>query len=347
MNHDSARSSSVASLLALAALAALAALGLVSVAGCAANPAEDDGAETEVGEAEDELSAAANTGYFVVTRRDFRKCISPLCGGVYVKRVNDATTRCADGSMQPECYVSKITLGGTGLSALEQAEAIAQIESGKALVKARTYKTRFNGITLGTLKGNEVWLGVTGSTPDGTFYRAADNGVRCITTPCPSVSAFELNGKDSHAVIDVVLDQTATPADPDALRRAQTAVSTQEGILVAGGILLPKCRAMTPDCGPKVVATELYTRMTPREGKACGSRGLGGCNAGQFCQTTPAAICGRADAPGTCTYKPSFCTEHYAPVCGCDGMTYGNACSAAGAGVSVDTLGPCAAPAAP
>lgn len=340
MNRHSVGFFSLASLLPVALLA------LAPVAGCAAPTAEDEGADVEVAEAEDELSAAANTGYFVVTRRDFRKCMAPLCGGVYVKRVNDATTRCADGSMQPECYVASITLGGSGLSAREQADAVAQIQSGKALVKARTYKTRFNGHTLGTLKGTEVWLAATGSTPDGTFYRAADNGVRCITTPCPSVSASELNGKSSHAVIDVVLEQTATPADQDILSRANAAVGTQEGILVAGGIILPKCRAMTPDCGPKVIATEFFTRMTPRDGKACGSRGLGGCNAGQFCQTTPAAICGRADAAGRCTYKPELCTEQYAPVCGCDGNTYGNACSAAGAGVSVDTIGPCA-PAVP
>jgi eight-cysteine-cluster-containing protein len=47
---------------------------------------------------------------------------------------------------------------------------------------------------------------------------------------------------------------------------------------------------------------------------------------------------------GVCTPKPEFCTEQYAPVCGCDGSTYGNACFADGAGVSLSYQGECKKP---
>jgi hypothetical protein len=77
-------------------------------------------------------------------------------------------------------------------------------------------------------------------------------------------------------------------------------------------------------------------------GGACGSSGLPECGAGQYCAYPPSALCGAADAPGVCTDKPEVCADIYAPVCGCDDKTYGNACEAAGAGVSVQKQGECA-----
>jgi Kazal-type serine protease inhibitor domain len=319
----------------------------VTFAGAACTAQTDDATdedEVAVDEAEAAVSGApSNFGYFQITRPDFRKCAKPLCGGFFVKRVNDATTLCADGTRQADCYVSSIELNGVGLSQREEAEFRTALESGKGLIKARTYKKKWNGHSLGVLKGNEAWLGATGSAADGTFYRTADNGIRCITAPCPSTTAYKLNAgaSESYNVIAVHLENTANPADDVALNAAQNALGTTEGILIAGGVALPKCLPGS-NCGPFVSASEFYLRVTRREGKGCGSWSGLGCNLGQFCSWAPEDICGAADAPGKCAYKPQACAQYYSPVCGCDGNTYGNACSAASAGVSVVSTGECA-----
>jgi Kazal-type serine protease inhibitor-like protein len=75
--------------------------------------------------------------------------------------------------------------------------------------------------------------------------------------------------------------------------------------------------------------------------KSCG--GIAGftCAPTEYCAFTLDEKCGAADAMGTCKAKPAICTYDYRPVCGCDGKEYGNACAAAGAGVSVSKEGTC------
>ena len=78
--------------------------------------------------------------------------------------------------------------------------------------------------------------------------------------------------------------------------------------------------------------------------KMCG--GIAGiqCPAKQYCAFAPEAHCGAADMSGTCAPIPDVCLQLVDPVCGCDDKTYGNACHAAQAGVSVVMKGACATP---
>ncbi|MCB9659753.1 MAG: hypothetical protein H6726_19045 [Sandaracinaceae bacterium] len=76
-------------------------------------------------------------------------------------------------------------------------------------------------------------------------------------------------------------------------------------------------------------------------GETCGTRGALPCAEGLFCDFPAGASCGRADAPGTCAERPTECETRARRVCGCDGTTYTNACSANLAGVSVETNRAC------
>merc|ERR1719282_1567736 len=61
------------------------------------------------------------------------------------------------------------------------------------------------------------------------------------------------------------------------------------------------------------------------------------CQDNEFCNRDYS--CGATT--GSCMTVPEICMEIYQPVCGCDGRTHGNACSAYSNRVSVDTDGEC------
>lgn len=64
------------------------------------------------------------------------------------------------------------------------------------------------------------------------------------------------------------------------------------------------------------------------------------CSKGETCDF-PSGLCNAADIQGACVPMPESCPDVWAPVCGCDGLTYGNDCERLRAGVWKDHDGPC------
>ena len=71
----------------------------------------------------------------------------------------------------------------------------------------------------------------------------------------------------------------------------------------------------------------------------CGGPGGPICQAGEFCKHDVGACA--SDAPGVCANVPIDCPATQDPVCGCDGVTYDNACFADAAKVPVLHAGAC------
>ncbi len=165
---------------------------------------------------------------------DARACsldAGPDCGtGFFVSRVNRSTTQCGRGVPQSQCKVAAIDWAGTAMPASVAQGYEDELRAGKPLLVRGDIVPSADDRSL-SVAVTEVWVASQPEWVDGVFTLVKDNGVRCITAPCPSLTEQKLNSSLSANITGV--DFEASGADPKLVDRAQSAMYS-DGVIVVG-----------------------------------------------------------------------------------------------------------------
>jgi len=231
-----------------------------------------------------------NNSTFYTMRADLRRCLSPLCGGYWVRRVNQTRTRCADGSWKSECYVAEIDWNGQ-----------TQIEPNKALVRGNLIAKQFPRFgNLGAFRVTESWQAATDKAATGTFYRVRDRGVRCIIHPCLSHVESKLNAAAVRNIAGA--DLSGAGAGDELAGEASRAMTEAAGVMVAGNhavVTGPGGTAQT------LRATQFYLRAGAQSRGQPSSSSLPGTKP---CVKTGCSseICADHNVPSPCIFRQEY-----------------------------------------
>lgn len=258
----------------ITAMAAAAVLVATTITG-ACGPGDDLGdpglGEQDLLDDEGKADSTSSTSTYYRGRFDARKCMFPLCGGVWVRRANFTKTKCLDGKWAAECYVAVVDPQKLGLgSSFLDDQVTSGFAAGTVLLRGKLAAGTISGMSVARLVAKEAWMAATADDPavGDLFYRASDSGIRCFTTPCPSVHIAKLNSTVAANVDGV--DLTAVPGT-DADRAA--AGSELMGI----GLVIAAHKQQSTKGGKLAVASQAYRRVvapgtlcSAGSGLACG-----------------------------------------------------------------------------
>ncbi len=298
---------------------------------CTTTDVEDElaGESAADGDASGKADGANDTfTYFEITR-DYRRCVSPLCGGYWVSRPNKAKTKCADGRNADRCYVAELDDSALGFTSDADLDAYwSGIEARAVIVRGELSNKTFTGFgKLGTMTVTEAWRAGTTSSADGVWVKVELNGVRCFAAPCADKREAKLNSVLAANISE--LDFEPSGATDEQLEVAYGALTDDhhDGLIVVGDRYTDRVDGRTAKAR---TVTQFYTRMHPTETPTQGDCAPTGCS-GTICSDEPrfttcialpehacweGATCER-QASGDCGWNEaaeiSECVATYAP----------------------------------
>lgn len=103
---------------------------------------------------------APTTQVFEITP-DLRDCVSPICGGWWISRVNHLSMRCADGTTASQCYVAEIDWPALGLDPTAEAALVSAAYNDQVVVRGGLTRVSYPvGVTLGVMTPVRAWIEV-------------------------------------------------------------------------------------------------------------------------------------------------------------------------------------------
>jgi hypothetical protein len=208
---------------------------VLALAACATEGPVDELANESANDGEVGKGDSAAAFDFFAADPDVRACsFDARCGGFFVSRPNRSSTICGRGSQGERCYVDGLDWSGTALP-----DSVAQgyeemLRNGEKLILKGSI-TPHPADAGAVFSVTEVWLPrIEGGVAEGVAVLVKDNGVRCITAPCPSLTEYRVNSNRFADITDIDLSTT----DERAIEIGMSALY-DDGILVFGDRFYP------------------------------------------------------------------------------------------------------------
>ncbi len=276
------------------------AVPLFSLAVAACAPADEtdelvgEPDEEVVGDKADATTPGGASQYFGI-RPDYRRCAYPMCGGFHIDRLNSTLTTCHDGDRSEACYVPELDWSQSGLTTAQQdklAEAARRLGDGvHAIVRGRfaARNTTTPMPELGRFIVTEAWVAMGEGASEGVFAKIADNGLRCIAAPCPSLSEKALNSSRRANISEI--DFTAGNFGEDAISDLLNDTFAPSGMIVAGERFSFR---ISGRAGKGRTATQAYRNVANIASGECVRTGCSG------------HICAEEDMASTCEWRDEY-----------------------------------------
>jgi len=242
-------------------------------------PTEDDLQTTDSaldGEAS-KTDGISNSFTYYSFRQDYRKCMSPLCGGYFVSRVNRDYTQCIDGSWQQECYVAALDWQPSGLA--DGGPEVTHELLLRGTLEPAEYEN-FSGMSHFAV--TEAWEASSEESASGLFTKAHEIA--------SGLYEHKLNSVLGTTLQEIWLDDTG--ADEEALSDAYAQLG-DSGVIIAGY----RYWFWAQGWNKGRYATQFFTRVQPAPTPSCV---VGGCSS-QYCTDA-----GLGPIVSTCEWLPQY-----------------------------------------